>query len=329
MNDIRRILVAVRNPAAKTLPAVLKAAQLARSFEAELILFQSIALPIYLEGDVSYMNEGLADIERCTGEACEKSLEAVARKLRRGGIKVTVSAQFDYPIYDAVVREATRLKADLIVAEQHHGHRAASLLHLVDWELLRLSPVPVLLVKDGRAYRHPRVLAAIDPDHTYAKPVWLDCEILNAGQEIATALHGTLHAVHAYAPIPTLAFPTGAITEEDVKAVYAHSGKEANKKLKRALRDADMRNVVSHVIGRHPSDAIAEVAAEIHSSLVVMGAISRSGFKRLLIGNTAERVLDRLSCDVLVIKPAHLVNRVPQKRRGTVYARTLPPPVII
>jgi universal stress protein E len=329
MNDIRRILVAVKNPTAKALPAVLKASQLAKAFGAELILFQSIALPIYVEGDVSCMNDALADAERCTGEAREKSLEAIARKLRRKGIKVSVSAQFDYPIYEAVIREATRLKADLIVAEQHHGHRAASFLHLIDWELLRQSPVPVLLVKDPRAYRRPILLAAVDPEHTYAKPVWLDREILNAGQEVAKALHGTLHAVHAYAPIPPLAFPTGAITEQDVEAVCARSGKEANKKLKRALRDAETRNVVSHVVGRHPSDAIAEVASEIHSSLVIMGAISRSGLKRLLIGNTAERVLDRLSCDVLVIKPNHLIKRISQRRRGAVHARIAPHSLIV
>jgi universal stress protein E len=329
MNDIRRILVAVKNPAAKTLPAVLKAAQLAKSFGAELILFQSIALPIYLECDVSYMNDALADAERCTADACEKALEGIARKLRRKGIKVTVSAQFDYPIYEAVIRETTRLKVDLIVAEQHHGHRAASLLHLVDWELLRQSPVPVLLVKDAHAYRRPKILAAVDPDHTYGKPMWLDREILDAGKTVAKALHGTLHTMHAYAPIPVLAFPTGAITEEEVAAIHARSAEEANKKLKRSLRDAEIRNAIAHIIGRHPSDAIPEVASEIHSALVVMGAISRTGFKRLLIGNTAERVLDRLSCDVLVIKPGHLVKRISQKRRGAVHARIAPPQLIV
>ena len=324
MNKIRRILVAIKDPAAKGLPAVLKASQLAKAFGAELILFQSIALPNYLDGDVTHMNDGLADLERCTAEPCETALGTIARQLRRKGIKVSVSAQFDYPIYEAVIREATRLNANLIVAEQHHGHRAASLLHLVDWELLRQSPVPVLLVKDARPYRHPKVLAAVDPDHTYAKPVWLDREILNAAQEIAKALRGSLHAVHAYPPLPPLAFPTGAITEEDVEAVNARTAKAANRKLKQALRDAEMRNVVGHVIGRHPADAIADVADATHSSLVVMGAISRSGLKRLLIGNTAERVLDRLSCDVLIIKPAHLVTRIPKKRRAVRHASILP-----
>jgi universal stress protein E len=163
------------------------------------------------------MNDGLADAERRTGDVCERSLEAIAFKLRRKGIKICVSAQCDYPIYEAGIREATRLRVDLIVAEQHHGHHAASLLHLVDWELLRLSPIPVLLVKDPRAYRRPKVLAAVDPDHTYAKPVWLDREILNAAQQIARALHGSLHAVHAYVPIPALAFPPAPLAKKTLR----------------------------------------------------------------------------------------------------------------
>ena len=47
-----------------------------------------------------------------------------------------------------------------------------------------------------------------------------------------------------------------------------------------------------------------------------MGAVSRSGLKRVFIGNTAERVLNDLPCDVLVVKPAHFAKRVPDKVRG-------------
>ena len=35
-----------------------------------------------------------------------------------------------------------------------------------------------------------------------------------------------------------------------------------------------------------------------------MGAVSRSALERLFIGSTAEAVLDKLSCDVLIVKPA-------------------------
>jgi Universal stress protein family len=47
-----------------------------------------------------------------------------------------------------------------------------------------------------------------------------------------------------------------------------------------------------------------------------MGAISRSGLKRMLIGNTAERVLSSLASDVLVVKPAEFRSRVVKRARG-------------
>ncbi len=319
MNSIRHILVAVKDPTAKALPGVAKAAQLALALEADLTLFQSISVPLYLDGDMSYLNQGLADAERCTQEACLRDLERIARRLRQKGIKVAVSAQFDYPVYEAVIREARRVRADLIVAEQHRGHRAASLLHLADWELLRLSPFPVLLVKEPRPYRRPVVLAAVDPDHTYAKPARLDREILGAASLIGAALKGTLHAVHAYVPLPVLAFPYGAISEEAVQRIQRNSAQVAERKLERELKGIRVPKARRHLIGRHPADAISQVAAGTGSSLVVMGAMARSGLKRLLIGNTAERVLDRLTCDVLVLKPKQLTKRIPPKRRGARY----------
>jgi len=36
----------------------------------------------------------------------------------------------------------------------------------------------------------------------------------------------------------------------------------------------------------------------------------------VLIGNTAEQVLNKLACDVLVVKPASFVTRVARIRRG-------------
>jgi len=50
-----------------------------------------------------------------------------------------------------------------------------------------------------------------------------------------------------------------------------------------------------------------------------MGAVSRSALARLLIGNTAERVLDKLSCDVLIVKPRGFtatLTRAPSVRKS-------------
>jgi universal stress protein E len=54
-----------------------------------------------------------------------------------------------------------------------------------------------------------------------------------------------------------------------------------------------------------------------------MGAVSRSALQRVFIGNTAERVLDALACDVLVVKPRGTKTRVAAEERGM---RVVAPP---
>jgi universal stress protein E len=327
MRRIRRILVAIKDPGAKALPALAKAAQLARALGADLVLFHSISAPVHLGRDIRSPIDDLPATERQAHTTSRERLERMARQLRRKRLKVTSSVQRDYPVYEAVIREACRVGADLIVAERHAGrHVGARLLRLTDWELLRLSPLPVLLVKCAGVYRRPLVLAAVDPDRSYAKPAQLDGEILRAGSVVAEALRGTLHAVHAYAPLAPAAVMNGILTQEDLARLQAESARSAAEKLERLVRQTGVPKSRRHLIGRHPPDAIEQVAAETCSALVVMGAISRSGLKNLLIGNTAEKVLDHLSCDLLVIKPAGLIKRPPRARRPVRYSVFEPTP---
>ena len=316
---IRRILVALKDPAARSLPALGKAAQLARALDAELVLFQALTSALSFDTDTAALG-GLKKIERGMREACLTRLERLAQRLRRVGIRVSASAEWDYPAHEAVIRAAVAAGADLIVAEQHAGrHLAAAFLRLTDWELLRLAPLPVLLVKRGGGYRRPKLLAAVDPDQRYAKPAQLDREILEAAALLSRVLKGSLHVVHAYSPLPLTAYSHGALSQEIVTDMQRRSARTAAEKLERVAGRAGIPAARRHLIARHPSDAIEQAAAVTHSAIVVMGALARAGLKRLLIGNTAERVLDHLPCDLLVIKPRGLRAKLPRRRRGVRY----------
>jgi universal stress protein E len=197
-------------------------------------------------------------------------------------------------------------------------------LRIPDWELLRLSPMPVLVVKGRRAYRQPVVLAALDPTHAFAKPARLDEEILRIGETVAGGLHGKLHALHAYSPIPE-ELPPEIWSAADVTAAVTSRARAAAKVgLDRSLKGRSIPRARRHLVGTHPVNAIPDVARRTKAAIVVMGAISRSGIRSLFIGNTAERVLDALECDLLVVKPRGCVNRVPRAKRGMRLAMSAP-----
>jgi universal stress protein E len=315
MVAIRRILVAVKEFTGKPLPAVLKGAQLARAYGAKLELFHALTSPLYTDPVLAGIQQ-LGPLEEDLRQKALRRLEAISDTLREHAIKVGISAEWDHPAHEAIIRRAQTTKADLIVSSVHAGrHRMPWLLRLTDWELVRLSSIPVLLVKNPHPYRHPVVLTAIDPAHANEKPLQLDKGILRAGKSLSTMLHGSLHAVHGYASY-AVAVPPQVLTPGTLQAMQAEAERSAKLRLSRAVRTARIARSRQYVIPRQPVAAIAEAARTSRSAIVVMGAISRSGYKRLLVGNTAERILDDLSCDILIIKPANFPNRVPRASRG-------------
>jgi universal stress protein E len=321
MKPIRRILVGIKDPGARSLPAVAKAVQLAESLGAGLELFHAIADPVAAEPYL-YAKGGFRKHERQVRKQYLDRLEVVAERLRREHPKldVQVEAIWDFPIHEAIVRRARKMKANLVVAEAHAGRRLAPwLLRLTDWELLRTCPVPVLIVKSRAPWRRPRLLAAIDPAHAYAKPAGLDAEILLAGEQLAAALHGTLHVMHAFVAVPGGATPFLAGTADVVQEVLASSELRARRALDLALDRSRISRANRHLVKGVPSEAIPRTAAALGAHIAVMGAISRSALKRIVIGNTAERVLGDLPCDVLVVKPKRFVTRVSRTRRGVRY----------
>jgi nucleotide-binding universal stress UspA family protein len=110
--------------------------------------------------------------------------------------------------------------------------------------------------------------------------------------------------------------PRRLLGDEAVKKLVGDTEHAARRSFLRLVRPTNIPAAQCHLVGRHPIDAIEQTARRIHSSIVVMGAISRSGLKRFFFGNTAEALLDSLNCDMLIVKPADFAARVQKRIRG-------------
>ncbi len=181
-------------------------------------------------------------------------------------------------------------------------HRLHGLLQYTDWELVRLCPKPLLLIKDPSAWRVGSVLAAIDPGHAFDKPADLDRRILQQAARLAAALGKAVHVVHAVTLPP-------ADPHSGNSSLPCRRGRDARD---RAVSGAERGG--RHSQGRRtdcrPSpddrDAVgsdSRIADACGAEVVVMGAMSRSTLKRWLLGDTALKVLDQLHADVLIVKP--------------------------
>jgi universal stress protein E len=316
MQPIRKILVAVKNPDRRRHAVIDKAIRLAKSLGASIEFFHAISDPVLLEVQ-PLTGHSLAEIKREALAIRQKRLDKYVDRAGDMGVESRATVEWDYPPHEAIVRRAVACRVDLIVAECHEGQRRKWLMRLTDWELLRASPVPVLLLKSSKPWRRNTVLAAVDPSHAHAKPSRLDSIIVDVGKQLTQALDGSFHLMHAVCP-SAIGFTTGdaAIDAVTLAATYEEQKKKARKDFTAFAESAKVPRKRRHVIDRDPASGIATLAKGARADVVVMGAVSRSGIKRLLIGNTAERILGSIPCDVLIVKPAHFEKRVAATTRG-------------
>ena len=59
-----------------------------------------------------------------------------------------------------------------------------------------------------------------------------------------------------------------------------------------------------------PEEEIISFCSNYEPDLVVMGTLARTGIPGLIVGNTAESILNNLDCSVLAIKPSGFVTPV-------------------
>jgi universal stress protein E len=289
------ILVIVDLTAGSHQPALERAAWLAKQTGARLELFACVFDPDLDGGHITTVWRANPGPREQLLLRRRRELEELAAPLRKRDLKVTVDVVWDHPFDRAILKKAAAHDYWLVAKDTHHHNLAQrTLLTNTDWHLIRECPVPLLLVKDRQLAAEPNVLAAVDPVNEHDKPAALDDRIFTFAADLARVLRGHLHVVHSYAA------PLGADLPPQVSALIAQQHREAMAKF---LDTHAVLGGKRHLYEGFAHESLVKAATEHAADIVVMGAIARRGLKRLFIGSTAERVLDRLPCDLVIIKP--------------------------
>lgn len=228
-----------------------------------------------------------------------RRLESFASALRGRGLTVTVHVTWDYPLDEAIVKHVLARGPWLVAKDtHHHSLLKRTILSNTDWNLIRDCPAPLLLVKQREMAAAPTVLAAIDPVHEHDKPARLDDAIYEFGVELCAKTGGALHLVHA------VEMPLGVELPPNVHALIAAEHRQA---LENFLLEHPVPGPNVHVLEGLAHQCLQRAAEAQKADMVVMGSVVRRGIKKVLIGSTAARVLDRLPCDLVIIKPATFI----------------------
>lgn len=291
-----------------------RAIEYAKQFGAPIELFSCTYNP-YFSGERLYESPSSRKAKAHHVVQEKKRLDALAQTYGGGSVKIVTDVYWDAPEFEAVVRKVLRSKPLMVLRKsEYHSAVDRALMSNDDWNLIRNCPAPVVMVRnDSKQDRTGIIWAAVDPMHDHDKPAALDDQIIKMAQKFATVANGTVHLVHAFdSAAAVAAVAAGAMAAEMIPS--REIGEQVREAHLLRLQELATRHGIPHdQVHNLPGPArtiLPAVAQGKKLDMIVMGAVARGFFKRLIIGSTAERILDKLSCDLCVVKPTDFQTHI-------------------
>lgn len=302
----RKILVAT-DFSPHSAAALEQAVWLARQSGAKVVLAHTLSdlrqlvttLPVEARRDFFYGDHDL--FEKEVRRESDAKLQAAISGLNATDINITSETLLGTPYFE-VTHAVQQEGYDLVLA----GTRGRS-----QWEqlfvgstarhLVRNCPCSVWIVKDEHRCAPKVILATTDFSNGSLKAV-------REGIRVAQLAPSEFHLLHVIEELDEeliKRFPQGSPMRKDVNA-YARQRLESFVR----LLDTDPSRVTLHLSLGTAWQEISRTAKVLGADLVAIGTLGRTGLSRLLIGNTAEKVLETCDSSLLTVKPDEFISPV-------------------
>jgi nucleotide-binding universal stress UspA family protein len=214
----------------------------------------------------------------------------------------------------AIIQKVLREGFDLVIKAVdpliHGGNKGFSAL---DLNLLRQCPCPVWLNRPhGKAVR--KMVVAIDPNEQESAARELGLRLLRIAESLAQREHATGSIVscwkleHEYF---LRSSPFGKLPASEVDALVESARGSHSAALQAMIASAGLKMDLPVVMLQgEPAVEIPKYLKDHDCDLLVMGTVARTGIPGFIIGNTAESIVQNVSCSMLAVKPQGFVSPV-------------------
>ncbi|CAG1008222.1 Universal stress protein/MSMEI_3859 [Myxococcaceae bacterium] len=274
------------------------AAELARAHRAKIVVAHALAPPIPPAASPDFISLP-PDFHEQYREAALRRLTADVESVRAQGVEAASDLDIG-PAAPLVLEIAQKHAADLIVV----GTRGLTgFRHLVlgstAERLVQTSTLPVLTVHPedaGRVRRIKTILVPTDFSDDAALAIRTAERIFGPEEDDAKIV-----LVHAY-HLPVEFTALGAVPV--APRLFADAAEQARERLEEDAKRLRSVGVQVETIAQegYPPLVIEEAARNANVDLIAMGTHGRTGLRHLLLGSTAERVVQHAPCPVLTIR---------------------------
>ena len=282
-------------------PIVTQAAEIASQNKAALKIVDVVPEFSWIARKTTNEFEKIRDLY---SQETNEKLKAIAAPIRDQGIDVETKLMVGKTSVE-IIREVIRGEHDLVISvAKGQGSKRAGYFGQTARGLLRQCPSAVWLVTPGTTRRFKHILGCVDAASEHASDVELNDKVFELASSISEYDDSHFSILYAWVMDDEAVLSFGLDSQavaEFVADDRQHRQNQFNKFLSQHESSTDSENV--HMIKGRVPEVIATFVQEHEVDLVVMGTVARSRLSGMFIGNTAEKILDRIECSVVALKP--------------------------
>lgn len=298
MADYKRIFVAI-TPHREEQPALARAVFLANKYQATLVLGSSM------------YNRSIEKASGVAAESCKELKQTLMDDQKKVMLALAASLEIETKTecvvtwhkkwYEGVISLATENNCDLIIKETKHYKKSVRNLFTPDhWNLLRCSPINVLMVKNHKWTCNGDIVTAISLDDGDSEHQCLSEKVAKEAASMSKLFGANLHFINTVSKAPIhIAVDKSAFDPDKVNARVMQKHKESLKILADNLNISDVNIIVEEGL---PGHVVPKLCDTLNAECLILGSVGRKGVTAALLGNTAEYIIDKLDCDTLVVK---------------------------
>ena len=216
-------------------------------------------------------------------------LERLMQPCKVSGVPYTTEVTWNSKWIDSTIRAIEKSGCDLMIKSSFHHSKARRFFRTTsDYKLMHRCVCPILFTHQGQEWKTDRMLACLDLVSGDPQHMKLNNVVIRDARAFANIVGMDLYIACAY---------TETIDSEHLP-LKTH-GHDVTRAQLGELYDVKPERVLLRQ--GNTVETLKTICDEIDPSIMIMGTLARTGIKGKLIGNTAEKLIDIVDADLLIV----------------------------
>jgi len=301
MANFQRLML-IASPQMRRTSAFERAVALAKASNAALHIvafdyMETLAIVgVFNQGAMAELREGYLQMHR-------HWLEQEAEYERKNGLEVTTQLFWTQHVVDEIRQYVDTQQAEMVIKDVHQESTLKRVFFTpLDWQLLRDCPVPVHVVTDSANPLPHRIVAAVNLFRSADADLRLNDIIIEAASRLAAQCDGVLQMLYVYDGSAVYASGFTIMGAMPIEADFVDALGDAHLEAFVALaKNYGIAKENAYYLTGTPLPAIKKFAVDNSVDVLVMGTRPHHNLD-LVLGDTAENILQHAPCSVLVVK---------------------------